>query len=135
MNGMSDRPRVVVADGRRGMLNTLVRLLAEEFEVVGAVTDGLALVATATQLAPDVLVLDIALPGLNGIAAAVQVRQASSTVRFVFVTQLRDREFLQEALALGDVGFVIKNRVIPDLVMAVREVRSGRSFVSPILPF
>jgi DNA-binding NarL/FixJ family response regulator len=128
---MNGRPRVIVADDHRAMLDTLVRLLSSEFEVVSAVTDGLAVVTAASQLAPDLLVLDIAMPRLNGIAAAARVKESGSTAKVVFVTNLRDREFVRESLALGDVGFVVKDRLIADLLPAIRTVLAGQSFVSP----
>lgn len=128
---MSDRPRVVVADDHRAMLDTLVRLLSHEFDVVAAVGDGLAAVSAAARLEPDLLVLDIAMPGLNGIAAATRVKESGSTSKVVFVTNLHDREFVQESLALGDVGYVVKDRLVADLLPAIRTVLAGQSFVSP----
>jgi two-component system, NarL family, response regulator DegU len=128
---MDGRPRVVVADDHHAMLDTLVRLLSSDFDVVSAVTDGLAVVTAATQLAPDLLVLDIAMPRLNGIAAAVRVKESGSTAKVVFVTNLHDREFVRESLALGDVGFVVKDRLVADLLPAIRTVLAGQSFVSP----
>jgi DNA-binding NarL/FixJ family response regulator len=113
------------------MLDSLVRLLSNEFEVVAAVTDGLAVVEAAAQLKPDLLVLDIAMPGLNGIAAATRVKESGSAAKVVFVTNLHDREFVDESLALGDVGFVVKDRLVADLLPAIRKVLAGRSFVSP----
>jgi DNA-binding NarL/FixJ family response regulator len=129
--GVRGRPRVLVADDHLAMLNSLVRILSGEFEVVAAVTDGLAVVTTAARLEPDVLVLDIAMPGLSGIAAAARLKESGSTAKVVFVTNLHDREFVQESLALGDVGFVVKDRLVADLLPAIRRVLSGRSFVSP----
>ena len=125
------RPRILVADDHRAMLDTLVRLLSREFDVVAAVGDGLSAVAQAEQLAPDLLVLDIAMPGLNGIAAATRLRKQGSTAKVVFVTNMRDREFVSESLALGDVGFVVKDRLVQDLLPAIRRVLAGESFVSP----
>ena len=128
-----NRLRVLVADDHRVMLDTLVRLLSREFDVVAAVTDGLAAVKKATELKPDLLVLDISMPGLNGIAAARAAMEAGSTARVVFVTNMRDREFVEGSLALGEVGFVVKDRLIADLLPAARRVLAGEPFVSPSL--
>lgn len=128
---MNGRRRVLVADDHRAMLDSLVRLLAGEFEIVAAVGDGLAVVSEARQLSPDLLVLDIAMPGLNGIAAAVRLKELGSQAKVVFVTNLHDREFVRESLALGDVGFVVKDRLVADLLPAVRSVLAGQSFISP----
>ena len=128
---MNARPRVLVADDHRAMLDTLVRLLSGVCEVVAAVTDGVSAVTQATELHPDLLVLDIAMPGLNGIAAAARLREGGSDAKIVFVTSLRDREFVDESLALGHVGFVVKDRLVADLLPAVRRVLAGESFVSP----
>jgi DNA-binding NarL/FixJ family response regulator len=128
---MTSRPRVLVADDHRMMLDSLVRLLSCEFEVVATVSDGLAAVTEAARLEPDLLVLDIAMPGLNGIAAAARLKENGSTAKVVFVTNLHDREFVQGSLALGDVGFVVKDRLVADLLPAIRTVLTGHSFVSP----
>jgi len=113
------------------MLDSLVRLLSHDFDVVATVTDGLAAVAEAEHLEPDLLVLDIAMPGLNGIAAAARLKEHGSKAKIVFVTNMKDREFVQESLALGDIGFVVKDRLVADLLPAVRQVLSGQAFVSP----
>jgi DNA-binding NarL/FixJ family response regulator len=113
------------------MLDSLVGLLSGEFDVVATVSDGLSAVAKAALLDPDLLVLDIAMPGLNGIAAAARLKQSGSTAKIVFVTNLHDREFVQESLALGEIGFVVKDRLVADLLPAIRKVLAGQSFVSP----
>lgn len=128
---MSGRPRVLVADDHRAMLDTLVRSLSREFDVVAAVTDGLSAVTEAMRLEPDLLVLDIAMPGLNGIAAATRLKEGGSTAKVVFVTNLRDREFVEGSLGLGDIGFVVKDRLVADLLPAVRRVLAGETFISP----
>jgi len=128
---MPGRPRIVVADDHRAMLDTLVGMLSRDFDVVAAVSDGLAAVSKATELEPDLLVLDIAMPGLTGIAAAARLKERGSSARVVFVTNLHDREFLEESLALGAVGFVAKDRLVADLLPAIRRVLAGEPFVSP----
>jgi two-component system response regulator NreC len=128
---MNRRPRVLVADDHRAMLDSVVHLLSREFDVVATVSDGLAAVKEAEHLEPDLLVLDIAMPGLNGIAAATRLKEQGSKAKVVFVTNMRDREFVQESLALGDVGFVVKDRLVADLLPAIRQVLAGRAYVSP----
>ena len=113
------------------MLDNLVGLVRDECDVVGAVSDGTSVVASALRLDPDVLVLDISMPGLSGIAAASQLKARGSTAKVVFVTMHNDREFVTESLALGDVGFVVKNRLFLDLLPAIRTVLAGQPFVSP----
>jgi DNA-binding NarL/FixJ family response regulator len=130
---MSERPRVLIADDHRAMLDTLVRMLSGDFDVVAAVMDGTAVVTRSEQLDPDLLVIDIAMPGLNGIAAATRLKQRGSTAKVVFVTNMREREFVDESLALGEIGFVVKDRLVADLLPAIRQVLAGRSFISPTL--
>ena len=128
---MTKRPRLLVADDHRAMLDSLIGLLAGEFDVVAAVGDGLAAVAAADRFEPDLLVLDIAMPGLSGIAAAARLKASGSTAKLVFVTNLDNREFREGSLALGNVGFVVKDRLVADLLPAVRSVLAGKTFVSP----
>jgi DNA-binding NarL/FixJ family response regulator len=130
---MTGRPRVLVADDHQAMLDTLVRLLSRDFDVVATATDGISAVASAEELAPDLLVLDIAMPGLSGIAAAARLKARGSTAKIVFVTNMRDREFVDGSLALGPVGFVVKDRLISDLLPAIRRVLAGETFVSPTI--
>ena len=94
---MNRRPRVLVADDHRAMLDSLVSLLSRDFDVVATVTDGLAAVTEAEHLEPDLLVLDIAMPRLNGIAAAARLKEHGSKAKIVFVTNMRDREFVSES--------------------------------------
>ena len=128
------RPRVLIADDHHAMLDTLVQLLSHDFEVVAAVHDGLAAVKEAEQLAPDLLVLDIAMPGLNGIAAAARLKERGSSAKVVFVTNMRDAAFVEESLALGQIGFVVKDRLVADLLPAIRSVLAGDTFISPSIP-
>jgi DNA-binding NarL/FixJ family response regulator len=128
---MNPRPRVLVADDHQAMLDTLVRLLARDCDVVATANNGLAALTEAEQHEPDLLVLDIAMPGLNGIAAAARLKARGSSARIVFVTNLREREFVEEALALGGVAFVVKDRLVADLLPAIRRVMAGETVVSP----
>ena len=123
--------RVLVADDHSGMRDALIRLLHEDFEIVATVGNGLAAVSEANRLEPDVLVLDIAMPVLDGMAAAARLKAAGSTSKIVFVSSLRDRELLFQSIELGEVAFVAKDSIVADLLPAIRSVLAGRSFVSP----
>lgn len=126
-----NRLRVLVADDHSAMRDQLVRMLSREFDVVAAVSDGEAVVVEASRVTPDLLVLDIAMPTLSGIAAAARVIASGLPAKIVFVTMHQDREFAREASTLGAVGFVVKDRLGLDLMPAIRSVLAGRAFVSP----
>src|SRR5689334_12691149 len=97
----SRRPRALIADDHPPMLHAVGRLLSREVDVIAMVTDGQEAVSEALEHEPDLLVLDIAMPRLSGIAAAAQLKALGSHARIVFVTNLHDVEFVREALALG----------------------------------
>jgi DNA-binding NarL/FixJ family response regulator len=125
------RLRVLVADNHQAMLDNIVRLLSRDFDVVATVQDGAAAVREAPRVNPDILVLDIAMPVLSGIEAAGRLMASGSTAKVVFVTMHHDREFVEGAAALGSVGFVVKNRLVSDLIPAIRSVLADQPFVSP----
>jgi DNA-binding NarL/FixJ family response regulator len=111
----------------------LVRLLEADVDVVGTVGDGRAVVAEVIRLHPDVAVLDIGMPLLNGIEAARQIHAAAPEVHLIFLTQQTGKEYAQSAFAAGARGYVVKNAAVAELLEAVREVMAGRYFVSPEL--
>jgi DNA-binding NarL/FixJ family response regulator len=125
------RARVLVADDHRAMLESLVSVLTREHEVIAAVPDARSLIAAAKALDPDVLVVDIQMPGLCGIAAAHCLKGGGCRAKLVFVTMHPEREYLQDSMTLGSVGFVAKDRLALDLLPAVRSVLQGQPFVSP----
>ena len=128
------RVRVLLADDHRAMLDTVKRLLKYQFEIVGATTDGQAVLDAAAELKPDVVVLDISMPVLNGLEAAQRLKQAGSEAKIVFLTVLDDPDFAREALASGALGYVDKSSVATDLAFAINEALAGRAFVSPSIP-
>ena len=119
------RTRVVIADAHTAVVRELRALLEPEFEVVGSVGDGRALVAVAEELKPDVVVSDVALPLLDGVAAIQEIRRRDPAVRVVFVTVLTEPEVRQHALAAGAAAFLSKASAGDELVPAVRAAIRG----------
>jgi DNA-binding NarL/FixJ family response regulator len=122
--------RVVVADDVREMRDAVARELESDYAIVRRVSDGVALVECTRELEPDLLVTDISMPNLTGIAALRRLRQLGIQTPAIIVSVCEDEEVVQEALALGVRGFVLKSRLASDLRLAAREVFAGRTFVS-----
>ena len=127
--------RVLLADDHKAMLERVKRLLDSEFEVVGAVDNGQALVEAAKDLDPDVLVVDISMPVLNGIDAVRQIRESGSKARVVFLTVHEDPDIVPACFDAGALGFVAKSRLASDLVPAIQFALTDHTFVSPTLPW
>jgi DNA-binding NarL/FixJ family response regulator len=127
------RPRLLLADDHELLIDGLRKLLEPEFDVVEAVVDGRAAVSAFQRLDPDLLLLDVGLPLLNGIEAARQVRQAAPDARILFVTMQTDRIYVEEALRAGACGYVLKQAAARELVEAIRCVLSGKTYLSPWL--
>ena len=125
--------RLLVADDHAAMRATVVGTLEAEYQVVGAVGDGQEMLDAEAEHTPDVIVLDISMPTLNGIEAAHRLKKRGSKARIIFLTVHDEPEFLQVALNTGADGYVIKSRMASDLRPAVREAMSGRRFISPSL--
>jgi two-component system response regulator NreC len=129
-DGKMDRIRILLADDNPGIRESLIDMLTPTFDVIGEAVDGKALVRAAIELKPDVLVLDISMPVLTGIEAANMLRKAGVTARIVFLTVFDDSDFVDAAFAAGALGYVVKARMNSDLVSAIREVHTGRRFLS-----
>lgn len=125
------RPRLLLADDHRLVLEGLGRLLEPEFEVVGAVEDGRALLAAARTLKPDVVLLDISMPLLNGIDAAHRLRKNCPASKLIFVTMHDARAYVKAAFEAGGSGYVLKRAALRELIVAIHEVLAGGTFVSP----
>ena len=123
-----DRIRVLLADDNSQIHERVRKLLEKEFEIVGAVANGQAALEQVEKLRPDVLVLDISMPGMNGIELAM--RLAESDTKIVMLTVHDDPGFIKESLAAGALGYVIKPNLVLDLPEAIREAKAERSFVS-----
>ena len=127
------KPRVLLADDHRMVAEGLKGFLGEEFELVGIVEDGRAMVAEARTLRPDVIVADISMPLLNGIDALALLKRDDPDIRVVFLTMHRDAAYARRALEAGASGFVLKHSAPAELVLAVRAALQGRTFITPDL--
>ena len=125
------RPRVLLADDHRLVREAFAQMLEPNCEVVGAVADGRALLAAATELRPEVVVLDIAMPLLNGLDAARQLKRLMPSVKVIFLTVSEDPDLAAEAFRAGASGFLLKNSAASELFQAIQEVLQGRSYVTP----
>jgi len=125
------RPRVLLADERESVLDAVRRLLTAEFDIVGVVRDGHAFVALTLLLDPDVVVVDIAMQGCNGIEATRVLRSRGYAGRIVFLTLHQDPSLAETALSAGGSGYVLKARASTELPVAIREAMADRLYVSP----
>jgi DNA-binding NarL/FixJ family response regulator len=128
-----NKPRILIADDHQILAEGLRGLLEPEFEVVGVVADGRELVAAARKHRPDVIVADVTMPSLNGIEAAVQLRDVGVEAKVVFLTMHRDVGYARRAMEVGAAGFVLKHSAASELVTAVREALRGRTYVTPMI--
>jgi DNA-binding NarL/FixJ family response regulator len=131
--GSAERPRVLLADDHPAMLALTADVLARECLVVGRAGDGYELLDEAERLHPDVIVLDITMPRLDGIEAARQLRRSHQPVRLVFLTVHEDADYARAALDAGGLGYVVKARLASDLLPAIRAAFADRRFISPTL--
>ena len=127
------RTRVLLADDHTLITAALRKLLEGEFEVVGSVEDGRALLNAAIDLRADVVVLDIGLPLLNGLDAGQQLRELHPGIKIVYLTQNRDPNLAVEAFRRKASGYLLKNSAASELSLAIREAVRGRSYVSPLI--
>jgi DNA-binding NarL/FixJ family response regulator len=127
------RPRVLLADDHRIVAEGLKHLLGAEFELVGIVENGRALVQAARTLRPDVIVADIAMPHMGGLEALAELKKDDPEVRVVFLTMHAETAYARRALAEGALGFVIKHSAPVELVLAVKSALEGRTYVTPSL--
>src|SRR5205809_5413335 len=127
------RPRVLLADDHALLLGAFEKLLTPECEIVGQVSDGLALVAEAEKLKPDIVVLDIVMPHLNGLEAGRKIKQTLRDVKLVFLTMNDEAELVTEAFRAGASAYVLKQSAPSELITAIRAVMQGRSYVTPLV--
>lgn len=126
-----NRARVLIADDHPFVLEGLVNLLKDKFEVVAAVADGSLLVEAASRLRPDIIVTDISMPGLNGIEAFQQLKAAGSEAKVIVLTLHANGELAAKLIASGVSGFVMKLRAARELVTAIDQVLMGQTYLTP----
>jgi DNA-binding NarL/FixJ family response regulator len=126
-------PRILIADDHRLLADACKSLLEPEFQVAGVVTDGRRLIAAATDLRPDIIILDIHMPHLNGLDAGAQVKQKLPGVKLVFLTMTMAADVAAEAFRRGASAYVLKQSAGEELLLAVRMVNEGSSYLSPLL--
>jgi DNA-binding NarL/FixJ family response regulator len=127
------KARVLLADDHRLLLEAFEKLLQPEFEVVGTVGDGHALLTAAQELKPDVIVLDIAMPQMNGMVAAKRLREMMPEVKLIFLTVNEDADYASEAMSIGASGYLLKSSAASELFQAIEAALEGRSYVTPMI--
>lgn len=130
---MLNKARVLLVDDHAMMLEGLRLILEGDYELVGTVEDGRAAVAAAAQLKPDLIILDISMPILNGFEAARQLRKQNPAIKLIFLSMHADADYVREAFRAGGMGYVVKRAAGSELVNAIREVLAGRHYVTPLV--
>ena len=127
------KPRLLLADDHTLLLEGIRLLLEPEFDLVGSVEDGQALLAAAKTLKPDLILLDISMPRLNGIDAARSLRKLLPSTKLIFVTMHADADYVAEAFRAGAMGYILKRSAASELLIAIRAVLKGNYYVSPLV--
>jgi len=128
-----NRIRLLLADDHVMFAQGLESLLCEEFDLLGTARNGEELVEATLRLQPDVILVDISMPVLNGFDAVRRIREAGSEGKIIFLTMHDDATLLAEAFRCGGSGYILKQAAGEELVNAIREVAQGRNYVSPLV--
>jgi DNA-binding NarL/FixJ family response regulator len=127
------RVRVLIADDHRLVADACRNLLEPEFNVVAMVSDGRELLKVESELRPDVIILDISMPGLNGLDAGELIKQRNHTVKLIYITMSVAADVAAEAFRRGASGYVVKQSSAEELITAIRRVVRGQSYLSPLI--
>ena len=128
-----NRPRVLLADDHTMFSQGLQSLLEDDFDLVGAVADGEALVEAARRLNPDVIIVDISMPVMNGLDAVRQLKKDGATAKIIFLTMHADDRLLAEAFRCGGSGYVLKQSAGEELITGIGKVLAGQKYVTPLI--
>jgi DNA-binding NarL/FixJ family response regulator len=127
------RPRLLIADDHKLVADACKRLLEPEFEVVAVVTDGRALLQAVAELRPEVVILDVSMPQLNGLDAGERIKQNNSSTKLIYLTMALGPDVAAAAFRRGASGYVLKQCSAEELTLAVRRVLRGESYLSPLI--
>lgn len=130
---MTRRPRLLLADDHPLFLEGVRRLLEKTYDVVGTVADGKALITAAQSLRPDIIVVDISMPEMNGLSAAQAIRKTVPSAKFIVLSVHSDQAYVSEAFRVGVRGYVSKRAAASELLTAIKQVLEGRTYVTPLV--
>jgi DNA-binding NarL/FixJ family response regulator len=131
--GGKSHPRLLIADDHAIFSDTLRLYLEKDFDIVGVVSDGRTLIDEAITIKPDVIIVDVGMPLLNGLDAARRIKELAPKIKFIFLTMQDDPNLAAAALELGPVAFVLKHSAGSELLEAIKEVMRGHSYLTPKL--
>jgi DNA-binding NarL/FixJ family response regulator len=127
------KPRVLLADDHSLVLEGFRRILDDQCELIGMVEDGRALLEAAQRVLPDMVILDISMPLLNGIDAATQLKKTQPSVKVIFVTMHSDADYVRSAFEAGASGYLLKRSAVDELEQAIRTVWAGHTYITPLI--
>lgn len=130
---MKQRPRVLLADDHTMLLDAFRRLLEPQCEIVGTAGDGRALLELAATTRPEIIVLDVSMPRLNGLDACAQLRRKMPSVKFIFLTVNEDPDLAAEAIQLGASGYLLKSSAASELFTAIEHARADKPYITPLV--
>lgn len=127
------KPRILLADGHMLVLDGLRALLERHYDLVGTAQDGLSVVKVARRMHPDLILMDVALPLINGLEAGQRLREQRPKVKLLYLSMYGDKSYVEEALRIGASGYVLKGSGWEELFRAIKAVLAGKQYVSPEL--
>jgi len=124
-------PRIMLADDHTMLVEAFRKLLESQWEVVGTASDGRVLLETAPRLKPDVIIVDIAMPLMNGLEAGLRLKELMPTTKLIFLTMNEDSDLAMEAMRCGASGYLLKSSAASELIQAIQMALKGKTYVTP----